>query len=154
MGLLEVARSRAMDMLGRIQWLAPLMGRFAVGMLFVSTGLGKVRDIPKVVHFFQQLGIPAPGFQAVLVSYTELVGGTFIVIGLLTRLACVPLMISMVVAILTAKLADLHGLFDLVGFDEFTYLCVLAMIAIIGPGAFSIDALLVARLFPSRRQAR
>ncbi|HEY4014476.1 MAG TPA: DoxX family protein [Polyangiaceae bacterium] len=154
MGLLEVARSRVMDVLGRIQWLAPLIGRIAVGLLFVSTGWGKVHDVPKVVHFFEQLGIPAPGFHAVLVSYTELVGGSLIVIGLLTRLACVPLMISMVVAILTAKRADLHGLFDLVGFDEFTYLCVLAMIVIIGPGSASIDALIVPKLFPARHSAR
>jgi putative oxidoreductase len=154
MGLLEVARTRAMDMLGRIQWLAPLLGRFAVGLLFVSTGWGKVHDIPKVVHFFEQLGIPAPGFQAVLVSYTELVGGSLIVIGLCARLACLPLMVSMVVAILTAKRADLHGLFDLVGFDEFTYFCVLGMIVVIGPGAASIDALLVRRLFPASADAR
>jgi putative oxidoreductase len=154
MEFLQVARSRAMDVLGRFQWLAPLLGRFAVGLLFFSTGLGKVRDIPKVVHFFETLHIPAPGFHAVLVSYTELVGGSLLVIGLLTRLACVPLMISMVVAILTAKLADLHGLLDLVGFDEFTYLCVLAMIAIIGPGAASVDALLARRLFPEETATR
>ena len=41
----------------------------------------------------------------------------------------------MIVAILTAKRPDIHGLFDLVGFDEFTYLFVLVMIAILGPGA-------------------
>ena len=60
-------------------------------------------------------------------------------IGLFTRLATIPLMVSMVVAILTAKRADLHGLFDLAGFEEFTYLCVLAMVAILGPGAVAID---------------
>jgi uncharacterized membrane protein YphA (DoxX/SURF4 family) len=49
----------------------------------------------------------------------------------------------MIVAILTAKLPDLHNLFDLVGFDEFTYLVVLVMIAILGPGSVSLDAILV-----------
>jgi uncharacterized membrane protein YphA (DoxX/SURF4 family) len=52
----------------------------------------------------------------------------------------------MVVAILTAKKDDLHGLFDLVGFDEFTYLVVLLMIVILGPGLVSIDHLICKKL--------
>jgi putative oxidoreductase len=145
-GLISKIRSRALEIIGRLHWLAPLLGRMSVGLLFVSTGWGKVHDIPKVTHFFQELGIPAPGFHAVVVGYSELVCGSLLVLGLFTRLATAPLIISMIVAILTAKLSELHGLFDLVGFDEFTYLCVLVMIAIIGPGAVSIDRLLARRL--------
>jgi putative oxidoreductase len=146
MNALENARTQALAQIERIRWLAPLLGRFAVGMLFVSTGWGKVHDLPKVTHFFESLGIPMPGLNAVVVSYCELVGGSFIVVGLLTRLATIPLIVSMCVAILTAKRSDLHGIFDLVGFDEFTYLCVLVMIAIIGPGPVSLDHLLVRKL--------
>jgi putative oxidoreductase len=149
LGLVEKLRQRALLALGRAQWAAPLIGRLAVGLLFVSTGWGKVHDIPKVTHFFEQLGIPAPGFHAVLVGYSELVCGSLLVVGLFTRLATVPLAVSMIVAILTAKRGDLHGLFDLVGFDEFTYLCVLAIIAILGPGAISLDRPLVRKLFPA-----
>ncbi len=112
----------------------------------MSTGWGKVHNLDKVTAFFTSLGIPAPGFHAVLVGYSELLCGTALVLGLLTRLATVPLVVSMIVAILTAKRPDLHGLFDLVGFDEFTYLVVLVMIAILGPGAVSADAVLVRRL--------
>lgn len=140
------ARSRALEIIDRLRWLAPLIGRLAVGLLFVSTGWGKVHDIPKVTHFFEQLGIPAPGFQAVLVGYSELICGSLLVVGLFARLATVPLIVSMTVAILTAKRSELHGLFDLVGFEEFTYLCVLVMIAIIGPGAVSLDRLMARRL--------
>jgi putative oxidoreductase len=146
MGLVDTARTRAMDTLGKVQWLAPLLGRLAVGLVFMSTGWGKVHNIEKVTHFFQELGIPAPGFHAVLVGWSELLCGTALVVGLLSRLATIPLVVSMIVAILTAKRADLHGLFDLVGFDEFTYLCVLLMIAIIGPGALSLDTLLARKL--------
>jgi putative oxidoreductase len=145
-GLVDTAHMRAMSLLQRVQWLAPLLGRFAIGLLFVSTGWGKVHDIPKVTHFFESLHIPAPGFNAVLVGYSELICGTLLVLGLFTRLATVPLIASMVVAILTAKLDDLHGLFDLVGFDEFTYLCVLVMLAIIGPGSVALDHLVARRL--------
>jgi putative oxidoreductase len=143
MNLIETARARALDELARISWLAPLLGRLAVGLLFLSTGWGKVHNIEKVTGFFEKLGIPAPGFNAVLVGYSELICGALLVLGLVTRLATIPLVVSMVIAILTAKRGDIHNLFDLVGQDEFTYLVVLVMIAIIGPGATSLDHLLV-----------
>jgi putative oxidoreductase len=146
-------RTRALGYLERAQSLAPLLGRLAVGLLFMSTGWGKVHDIPKVTRFFETLGIPAPGFHAVLVGYSELICGTLLVLGLLTRFATVPLIVSMVVAIATAKRSELHGLFDLVGFDEFTYLVVLVMIAFIGPGALSLDHLLVRKLGWERARA-
>jgi putative oxidoreductase len=142
----EALRRQALSALDRIRWLAPLLGRLAVGLLFMSTGWGKAHSIPKVTQFFVSLGIPMPGLNAVVVAYSELIGGTLLVVGLLTRLATIPLIVSMIVAILTAKLADLHGVFDLVGFDEFTYLVVLIMIAIIGPGAMSLDHLLCKKL--------
>jgi putative oxidoreductase len=146
MDLIETLRTRAMQLLDKFQWIAPLFGRFAVGMLFLSTGWGKVHSLDKVTAFFTGLGIPAPGFNATLVGYSELICGGLLVVGLLTRFATVPLMVSMIIAILTAKLKDLHGIFDLVGFDEFTYLAVLVMIALIGPGLVSLDHLVARRL--------
>jgi putative oxidoreductase len=142
--ILQRVRATAIGAIDRVSWLAPLLGRLAVGLLFVSTGWGKVHDIPKVTGYFEHLGIPAPGFNAVLVGYSELICGSLLVVGLLTRLATIPLIVSMIVAILTAKRDDLHGLFDLVGFEEFTYLVVLIMIAIIGPGAVALDRFVLA----------
>ena len=142
---LEV-RNRALSSLAKLDWLALLLGRLAVGLVFVSTGWGKVHDIAKVTEFFRTLGIPAPGFHAVLVGYTELVCGAALVVGLLSRLSAVPLAVSMVVAILTAKRDSLHGLFNLVGFDEFTYLVVLIMIAVLGPGRVAVDHVLAERI--------
>jgi putative oxidoreductase len=146
MELLKALRDRVLEVLGGVQWLAPLIARLAVGLVFMSTGWGKVHNLAKVTSFFQELGIPAPGLNAVVVGYTELIGGTFLVAGLLARLASIPLIVSMVVAILTAKRAEIHGLFDLVGMDEFTYLCVFAMIVVLGPGKVSLDAILVRKL--------
>ena|SRR5579862_9382671 len=142
----ESVRSRVLATMDALRWVAPLLGRLAVGLLFMSTGWGKVHDIPKVTHFFETLGIPLPGLNAVVVGFSELVGGSALVVGLFTRLAAVPLIVSMVVAILTAKVGDLHGLFDLVGFDEFTYLVVLMMIVVLGPGRVSLDAILCRKL--------
>ncbi|MET0791515.1 MAG: DoxX family protein [Polyangiaceae bacterium] len=141
--LVATNRLRALGLLDRVAWLGPLLGRLSVGLLFVSTGWGKVHSLDKVTKFFIELKIPMPALNAVVVAYSELICGTLLVIGLFTRLATVPLIVSMVVAILTAKLADIHGVFDLVGADEFTYLCVLMMLAVIGPGKLSLDELLV-----------
>lgn len=146
MSIVEVARTRALGELDRLKWLAPLLGRLAVGLLFLSTGWGKVHNIPKVTHFFEELGIPMPGFNAVLVGYSELICGTLLVIGLIVRLATIPLVISMAIAIATAKWKDIHDLWDLVATDEFTYLVVLVMIAVIGPGALSLDHLVARKL--------
>ena len=142
---LEV-RSRALAILGGLDWIALLAGRLAVGLVFASTGWGKVHDIEKVTEFFVSLGIPAPGFHAVLVGYSELICGSLLVIGLLSRFATVPLIVSMVVAIITAKGAEIHGLLDLAGQEEFTYLVVLVMIAILGPGRAAVDAFIARRL--------
>ena len=144
-------RSLALRQLERVRWVAPLVGRWSVGLLFLSTGWGKVHSLDKVTAFFVTLGIPAPGLNAVVVGYSELICGTLLTIGLFTRLATLPLIVSMVVAILSAKLHDIHGLFDLVAADEFTYLCVLVMLFIIGPGRLSVDAILAGRLFGDDR---
>ncbi len=148
--LIRTVRTRALSILGDLDWVALLLGRLAVGFLFMSTGWGKVHNIAKVTAFFVSLGIPAPGFQAVLVGYSELLCGTALVVGLLSRFATVPLIVSMIVALMTAKRGDIHGLFDLVGQDEFTYLTVLVMIAILGPGRAALDHFVARAIDPAK----
>jgi putative oxidoreductase len=148
---LAIARLRALALIDHLAWLAPLVGRLAVGLLFVSTGWGKVHDLPKVNHYFDTLGIPQPAFTAGLVGFSELICGALLVLGLFTRFATIPLAITMVVAICTARRGDVHGLFDLVGLDELIYLVVLVMIAITGPGALSLDRALTRLLGWERR---
>jgi uncharacterized membrane protein YphA (DoxX/SURF4 family) len=45
MGRIESLRGRALEVLGKLHWLAPLLGRLAVGLVFMSTGWGKVHNI-------------------------------------------------------------------------------------------------------------
>jgi putative oxidoreductase len=144
---LSALRNRVLSTLDGLSWLPLLLGRLSVGLLFMSTGWGKVHNIPKVTAFFEKLGIPAPGFHAVLVGYSELLCGAALVVGLFTRLATIPLVASMTVALLTAKRDEIHGVFDLVGQDEFTYWVVLVMIAVLGPGKAALDRLVAARVF-------
>jgi NADH dehydrogenase len=126
----------------RSGWLPPLVARLAVGITFTLTGWGKLHNLGQVTEFFTQLGIPWPGANAALIGTIEFFGGLALIFGLLTRLACIPLMVSMIVAILTAK-RDQLGFVSLFGFEEFTYFVVFAWLFVSGPGAASIDHLVV-----------
>ena len=101
-----------------------------------------MHHLAKVAAFFAELHIPAPALQAAFVSYVELIGGALLLIGLFARLAALPLIGSMTVAILTAKAAEVHGLPDLFGLVEWTYLVIFVWIAMTGPGRASLDHLL------------
>jgi putative oxidoreductase len=147
--LFETARLRAALMLKKSDWFAPLLSRVTLGVLFMSTGWGKVHSLDKVSAFFAELHIPAPAFQATMVSYVELIGGALLLVGLLARVAAVPLLVSMAVAILTAKRDEVGGMADLFGLVEWTYLVLLAWVALAGAGRASLDHLL-SRAKPSK----
>jgi putative oxidoreductase len=144
---------RALAMLKRIDWLPATVARATVGLVFMTSGWGKVHNLGKVTGFFAELGIPAPGLNAVVVSYSELVCGALLLVGLASRLATIPLIVSMAVALITAKAADIHGLSDLFGTVEFTYLALLLVIAVNGPGPLSADRLIARRLAPPAPEA-
>ncbi len=77
--------------------------------------------------------------------FVELIGGALLVLGLCSRLAALPLMVSMGVAILTAQREQIHGLPDLFGLVEWTYLALLLWVALAGPGKVSLDHLFFGR---------
>src|SRR5580698_4545141 len=137
-----------------LQWLAPLFARIVVGWVFLWSGWGKLNDLPTVTQNFVGWGIPLPHLLAPFVSGVEFFGGLFLLAGLLSRISAGALGITMIVAIASAKWADVDSLETLLGFDEFEYLALFLWIAIAGPGILSIDRLLQ-RIFglPSSRNA-
>ena len=140
-------RTRVLGALQRLStWLPALLLRVTLGLVFASTGWGKVHNLDKVTAFFTELKIPMPHFNAVLVGYSELICGSLLVLGLAGRLAVVPLAVSMVVALLTAIRPDIHGVLDLVGKDEWLYLMILVALGILGPGKASIDHFIAQKL--------
>jgi len=143
--MISAVRARALVLTTKLDWVAPLVARITLGVLFVSTGWGKVHDLDKVTGFFTDLGIPMPHVNAVMVSFVELIGGALLLVGLASRLAALPLMASMAVAILTAQRAQVHGLPDLFGLVEWTYLALLLWVALAGPGKVSLDHLLLGK---------
>jgi putative oxidoreductase len=145
-GTLTYWRERALRTLAKFSWMGPLLARLSVGLVFAGTGWGKLHGLDTVTAFFTELGIPAPAFQARMVAMTELVGGALITVGLATRLTSLPLAMTMVVAILTAKRNDITGLQSFFALEEFTYLAVFVWLFVAGAGAASVDALLVRSL--------
>jgi putative oxidoreductase len=134
-------------------WLAPLVVRIVVGLVFADTGWGKLHALPRMIENFRGWGIPAPEVLAPFVSGMEFVGGLLLLVGLLTRFIAVPMMVIMVVAIVSAKLADVDSLETLLGFEEVSYFVMFAWLGIAGPGPVSLDRLALRGLRPNRKPA-
>jgi putative oxidoreductase len=99
-----------------------------------------------VIAYFTDLGIPAPQFQAPLAAAAEFGCGALILLGLFTRVASLPLIGTMLVAILTAKKGDIHELSDLFGMTEYLYIVILLWLGAYGAGPISLDAVGAKRL--------
>src|SRR5439155_9918942 len=87
-----------------------ILVRLIVGAVFLSEGIQKFlfpNDLG--VGRFIKIGIPAPQIMAPFVGVVEIICGTLIIIGLLTRLAAVPLIIDISVAIISTKIPILLG---------------------------------------------
>src|SRR5215470_77425 len=142
---LEALRTRILARLEELSWVGPLAVRLSLGAVFLDTGWGKLHNLGQVTSFFTDLGIPFPAQQAAMVSAIELVGGTLILLGLFTRFAALPLMGTMVVAILTAKRPEIDGIRSLLAFDESTYLAGFLWLFVAGAGKASLDWLIFTR---------
>lgn len=127
------------------RWLPPLAARVVVGWVFMWSGWTKLHNLPAMIENFAGWGIPAPQVLTPFVSGVEFVGGLLLLLGLFTRLAAVPLVIVMVVAIAKAKWPQVDSLETLLGFDETAYLAIFGWLAVSGPGAVSLDHLLQRR---------
>jgi putative oxidoreductase len=84
---------------------AGLIIRLLVGGVFFLEGIKKFLFVEQWgAGRFARIGIPAPGIMAPFVGVVEIVCGFLILIGLLTRLASIPLLINIGVAIATTKI--------------------------------------------------
>jgi putative oxidoreductase len=124
---------------GHLGWLAPLFARVTVGWVFLWSGWEKLQNLPQVTENFIGWGIPFPQLLARFVSGVEFFGGLFLLVGLLTRISAGALGITMIVAIASAKWAQVDSLETLLGFDEFEYLALFLWLAIASAGPLSVD---------------
>jgi putative oxidoreductase len=137
---------------------AVILIRFVVGGVFLSEGIQKfLYPNENGVGRFVKIGIPAPEIMGPFVGVAEIVCGTLILIGLLTRLAAIPLIVTMLVAILSTKIPILigHGFWGFslrnlpyYGFwgmahearTDFAMLLGSLFLLIVGAGRLSVDA--------------
>lgn len=76
-----------------------------VGTVFLSEGIQKFLFPDQLgVGRFLKIGLPMPDFFGYFVPFFEIVCGLFILIGLFTRYAAIPLIIIMIVAIISTKI--------------------------------------------------
>ena len=126
---------------------ATILIRMMVGAVFLSEGLQKFLFSEALgVGRFTKIGIPFPELMAPFVGAVEMGCGTLILLGILTRLAAVPLIGVMLVAIMSTKvpmfLAD--GFWKMVhdSRTDFSMLLGAMYLLIVGAGPWSLDALL------------
>ena len=124
-------------------WAGPLIMRLVVGYVFMLTGWGKLNNLPQMIENFTDWGIPFPQILTPFASGVECFGGAMLIVGLFTRIPAAMLAFVMVVAIKSAKWGDVDSLETLLGFEEVTYFAAFLWLAIAGPGAASLDRLLV-----------
>ena len=85
-----------------------------------------------------ELGLPFPLLMAYFAKGAEFFGGLLLAIGLFTRFALIPLIITMAVAAFGSH----HGQISGEGEHAFLFLLIFAAFFFIGPGKWSIDYLL------------
>ena len=146
MNRITTLASMAADLAERIartfRWLSPTLARLTVGLVFFQSGWGKLHDLESVAKYFGELGIPHPALQAMVASTAEFVCGGLLLLGLATRFAVVPLIVTMCVAIRTALWENVTGIGSLVGLLEFSYIALLVWLGTDGPGPLSLDRLI------------
>lgn len=135
---------------------AMVLLRIAIGFVFITEGIQKFL-YPEALGAgrFAKIGIPYPDIAGPFVGGVEIVCGTLILIGLLTRLGALALIIDMLVAITSTKLPILLG-HGFLGFADpagktgfwaaahearldITMLLGCALLAAVGPGRMSFD---------------
>jgi len=124
---------------------AILLIRILVGCVFVSEGIQKfIFPAQLGVGRFEKIGIPSPHFMAPFVGTVEIVGGTLLLIGLLIRLAAIPLLGVILVAIATTKIPMIakSGVWAMLheARTDFSMLLGLVFLLITGAGTLSVDA--------------
>jgi putative oxidoreductase len=137
---------RLLEGMAKVDWLPALLARIWLGVSFLMSGFHKATHGREAVEHFAQLGIAAPGFFAPLVSTVELVGGVLLIVGLFTRAAALPLIVTMIVATITAKVPGLKKPGDFLLLGEPLYALLLLWLVVDGAGRASLDHVLDRRL--------
>ena len=128
-----------------------ILPRLLVGLVFFSEGIQKFL-YPDLVGAgrFTRIGFENPEFLAYFVAVFEVVCGALVLAGFMTRLAAIPLVVIMSVAIYTTKIPVLmkDGFWSMAhaSRNDFSMTMMLIFLLIYGAGKYSFDKMLEQRI--------
>ena len=122
-----------------------------IGLLIARIGIAAVmltHGIPKLMMFFSGEPVQFPAVMGMsaewslgLTIFSEVLCSVFLLVGFATRLAVIPLIITMLVAVLIVHLSDPFSMKE----PALHYLLVYVMLLFAGSGKYSMDNLLQAK---------
>jgi putative oxidoreductase len=129
----------AIDSLKNLKSLPLLLLRLILAVGFYGPAMMKVKNIDNIISWFESINIPFPMLNAYLATGTETLGFVLLALGLGTRLISIPLIITMIVAIVTVHLPN--------GFEAgnngfeipLYYMIMLFTLVVFGSGKYSVD---------------
>jgi putative oxidoreductase len=77
-----------------------LLGRLAMGWIFLSSGFGKISDVAGFSTVLAKRGVPAPSFMGWLGAIVEFGGGVLIILGIKIRYVAILMILFVIVATL------------------------------------------------------
>jgi putative oxidoreductase len=118
--------------------------RIVAGITFVAHGLPKFENIAGTQGFFGSIGLPPE--LALPVGLLEVIGGIFLLVGVVTRISAALFIIDMIGAIVLVRLPD--GFVD--GYElESLLIAISVSLLITGPGRISVEwDILKREIFP------
>jgi putative oxidoreductase len=142
---------------GDLEQYAILLVRVSLGLFFAISGANKLFVASRTQAMYETLveaKVPFPRVTTWFVSLVEFAGGCLLAVGLLSSLACLALLVNMLVAILTTKLSAMpkglsafNWVDDFLYFPEVLYILFFVWLICSGPGKFSVDYWLAAKLW-------
>ncbi len=127
-----------------------LVDSYSRGLVFLSEGIQKFLFPDSLgVGRFVKIGIPWPQVMAPFVGVVDIVCGSLLLIGVMTRLAAIPLLIDICVALYSTKIVTLakNGFWGTLheARTDVSMLLGLIFLLLIGGGAWSLDTKLSAK---------
>ncbi len=117
------------------------------GGQLAHNGWAKLHNLDKVTEYFQSINVPMPAMTAHMVATLELVGGILLFLGLGSRLISAVLTVNLIAAYWFGDHDALLAFFSDPGTfyaaAPFTFLFVTVIVLLFGPGAISLDAIIL-----------
>jgi len=115
--------------------IAALLLRLIMGGLFIRYGFNKFIGYDQILPMFGDIIGIGSKLSFNLVIFAELICGSLVALGLLTRLAVIPILITMAVAFFVAHAKDAFDAKAL----PFVFLLLTSVVFVLGSGKYSID---------------